>query len=599
MWWHSWFTLGLIGLIFFGLIRNYAADALLVGAVVLCGLVGIIEPREVFAGFSNTGVLTVAALYIVAAGLRETGALDMLGNRLLGAAKGERGVMGRMAITVTGLSSFLNNTPIVAMFMPILNAWCKKRQVSPSRLLMPLSFLSILGGMCTLIGTSTNLVVNGLMVERFKQDPELFGNLHSMSLFELSWVGVPCAVGGAAYLVFLSHRLLPDRRGFMEQLGDTVREYLVNMQVQAGCRLIGQSVQAAGLRQLPGLFLTEVVRGGEIISPVSPDQTLQAGDVVTFTGSVETIVDLEKIPGFVPVADEGYESGLARRRHAMLCEAVVSNTSPLIGKTIRDNDFRALYNAAVVAVHRGGERLKGRVGDIVVRNGDTLLLQAGPHFARAHRNNTDFILVSSVAESRAVRHDKAVLSLVLLAGLVALMATRAVPIVLAAFFVAGLMVATRCISVTDARQSVDFQTIITICAAFGLGKALVNSGCVASISALVVGVLGIFGPVVVLAAVFVLTSMFTMLVTNNAAAALMFPFAIAIAVQLDVNPRPFAVAVALGASTCFMSPIGYQTNLMVYAPGGYRFSDFARVGLPLNFIILVLATLLVPLVWPL
>ena len=599
VWWHGWFTFGVIIFIFVGLVLNYASDALLIGGVVLCGLAGILAPKEVFSGFSNTGVLTVGALYIVAAGLRETGALNIVGGRLLGRAKTERAVIARMAGVVTSMSAFLNNTPIVAMFIPIVTTWCKNHRVAPSRLLIPLSYLSIFGGTCTLIGTSTNLVVNGLMVEKFHENEQAFSSLHSMSLFELSYVGVPYAIIGTLYLLFIGRYLLPRREAFLTHFGESPREYLVDMRVEPGCRLIGQTVEGARLRHLPGLFLVEILRDDQLISPVGPDQRLQVGDILTFTGVVETIVDLEKIPGLVPAGDSGFESRAFLRRGAMLCEAVVSNTSPIIGKTIRDSDFRALYNAAVIAVHRGGARLKGRVGDIVLHNGDTLLLQAGAHFLRAHRHNPDFYLVSGVEDSRPVRHDKAVLSLGLLALLVILMATRTVPIVMAAFLVAGLMIVTRCISVSDARQSLDFQTLLTICAAFGLGKALVNSGLVAAVASTVVDTMGPWGPVAILAGVYLTTSIFTEIVTNNAAAALMFPFAVEIATNLHVNPRPFCMAIAFAASASFITPLGYQTNLMVFGPGRYRITDFMRIGIPLNLILLATAAILIPIFWPL
>jgi len=325
---------------------------------------------------------------------------------------------------------------------------------------------------------------------------------------------------------------------------------------------------------------------------------LKEGDILTFTGVVNNIVDLERIPGLVPFIDEDYEAQAAARRHEMLCEAVVSRTSPLINKTIRDANFRARYNAAVVAVHRGGHRLQGRVGDIELQQGDTLLLQAGPHFVDAQRNNSDFFLVSGVNDSRAVRHDKALLSLGLLGMLILLMTTGKMEIVLAAFLVAGLMIGTRCVSVADARRSVDWQTLITIGAAFGLGTGLVNSGAVEVIAGKVVAAMGPWGPRAVLLGVYVMTALFTEIVTNNAAAAIMFPFAVAIAQGLGVDPRPFAMTIAFAASASFVTPLGYQTNLMVYGPGGYSLRDFVRIGLPLTLLLVATATLLVPIAWP-
>jgi len=598
MGWEAFFCIAVMALVFWGLLRNHAPDVLLLGAVVLVTAVGIVSPREALVGFSNAGMLTVGALFVVAAALRDTGALDVAGRWVLGKTETERGALVRLAGSVTGMSAFLNNTPIVAMFIPIIVDWCKKHRLEPSRLLIPLSYLSIFGGTCTLIGTSTNLVVNGLMQETSAADPALRESLAPMGFFELGAVGLPYAVIGIAYLLLVGRRLLPTRKGFIEKLTESSREYLVNMQVQPTCRLVGQSVQEAQLRRLPGLFLIEISRQGEVIAPVPPDQILRADDTLTFTGAVGTIVDLERIPGFVPLAADASESRPAPRRGRIMCEAVMSPTSPAISRTIRDADFRARYNAAVVAVHRGGERLAGRVGDIVLRPGDTLLLQTGPHFARANRNNPDFLLVGGVDDARPVRHDRAMISLVLLLLLVVLMVTALMEIVTAAFLIAGLMVLTRCISPADARRSVDWQTLITIAAAFGLSKALVNSGLVSVVAGLLVDVTRGLGPYGVLAGVYLMTSLFTETVTNNAAAALVFPFAVAIGGQLGVNPRPFAMAVAFAASASFMTPLGYQTNLMVYGPGGYRFLDFVRVGLPLNLLLLCCATVLIPVVWP-
>ncbi len=598
MGWEAFFCLGMIVMVFWGLVTNRPPDALLLGALALVTVVGIISPDEAFAGFSNQGMLTVGALYIVASALRETGALDTVGRRILGSAKSERGVLKRLAGTVTVMSAFLNNTPIVAMFIPIITNWCKKHQIAPSRLLIPLSYLCILGGTCTLIGTSTNLVVNGLMQEVSSSKEEYRESLRPMHMFELTYVGVPYAILGILYLYFIGQRRLPSRKDLMEQLSESSREYLANLRVEPGSRLAGQTVQEAGLRQLPGLFLIEIAREDQVISPVSPDQILQADDILTFTGVVSTMVDLEKIPGLVPVGDEGYEARLVRRRGRVLSEAVVSTASPVVGKTIRDADFRALYNAAVVAVHRGGERLRGKIGDIVLRAGDTLLLQTGPHFIRANRNNRSFLLVSGVEDSRPLRYDKAIISLALLAVLITLMASGVIKIVVAAFMIAGLMVVTRCISVSDARQSVDWQTLITIAAAFGVGKAMVNSGFVETVAKGFVSVTGQWGPYAVLAGVYLMTTLFTELITNNAAAALIFPFAVAIAGQIGVSPRPFAMAVAYAASASFITPLGYQTNLMVYGPGGYRLNDFVRVGLPLNLLLMAFATVVIPQVWP-
>jgi len=594
----AWFVLAVTALVIVGLARNLAADALLWGAVIICGIAGILSLQQMFVGFTNTGMLTIAALYVVAAGVRETGALDLVGRALLGRVRTLGGVMGRLGLAVPLLSAFLNNTPVVAMFIPMLSRWCAKHRISPSRLLMPLSYMSILGGMTTLIGTSTNLVVQGMMAETVASNPELGESLRPMGLFEIGAVGLPCAVLGVGYLLLLSRRLLPQRMDMLEKIGTSPREYLVEMEVMTGCRLIGQHVDESGLRQLHGLFLAEIIRDGEIIAPVQPDHVIKAGDVLTFSGVVRTIVELEKIPGLNPIADPDYEHELSEKREKLLTEAVVSPTSPLIGQSIRDSNFRDHYNAAVVAVHRGGARLAGRLGDIVLQSGDTLLLQTGPHFDEIHRNNRDFFLVSRVSDSKPPRHDRALLSLMLVGVLVALLTSQVIPTVMAAFLVAGAMIVGGCISVAEARASLELQTLFAIAGAIALGQALLTSGAVHAIAHTAVSTLGAWGPYAVLAGIALLTMLFTEIVTNTAAAALMFPLGVATAVDLGVDPRPFVMVVALIASASFLTPIGYQTNLMVYGPGGYRFTDFGRVGLPLSILMLVIATLLAPMVWP-
>ncbi len=592
--WQGWFTLAVVVLIFIGLAKDRAPDVLLLGGAVLLAVVGIIEPKEAFAGFANEGMITVAALFVVAAALKETGALERIGGILLGKANSEKSVLTRMSFVVTTISAFMNNTPVVAMLLPVMVSWCRRHRVSPSRVLIPLSYLTILGGACTLIGTSTNIIVHGLMTEGF----ETRADLVPLRMFELAWVGIPCAIIGSLFLIFFGSKLLPERKDLIVQAGESMREYMVDMLVQPGCRLVGQRVEQAGLRHLPGLFLVELVRNGEVISPVGPDQSIESGDILAFTGSVSTIIDLERIPGLTPVADEGYEAEARRRRGRVLTEAVISGKSALVGKSIRDANFRTTYNAAVVAVHRGGERVPGRVGDIVLRNGDTLLLQTGPHFTRAHKDDPGFFLVSSVEDSRPARHERATLSLVLLAAFVVLLVTEYYTTAIAAMLIGGIMVATRCISASDARRSIDWQTLITIAASFAIGSAMESSGLVQTISELIVPNPQALAPWVILAVIYIMTNAATELISNNAAAVLMFPFAVNMADNLSADPRPFVIAVTVAASAAFALPIGYQTHLMVYGPGGYRFNDFLRVGIPMDVIVGITAIAIIPFVWP-
>jgi di/tricarboxylate transporter len=585
----GWVTLVVVLVLLLALIRNVAApDLLFVAAVTILCLFDVITPEEAFGGFANEGMLTVAMMFIIAAGLRETGVLDIMGHHVLGQTRSASLGMLRLAAVIVPLSAFLNNTPIVAMFVPIVLDWCRRSRIAPSRLLIPVSYLAILGGTCTLIGTSTNLVVNGMMIQQ---------KLPEMSLFEISRVGVPYAIIGVGYLLFAGRFLLPDRKDLLEQLGESRREYLTEMVVLPRCRLIGQSVERAGLRQLPGLFLVEIDRQGQIITPVNPDEVIEEDDELVFTGVVSSIIELERIPGLEPVDESARNVSANEKRRGRMCEAVISQTSPLVGRTVRDADFRATYGAAIVAVHRSGSRIQKKIGDIELEPGDTLLMQTGPHFERAYRNDPAFYLVSSVSDYRAFRHDQGWIAAILLVAVIILMSTGIMSTLLAATLVSLLMVALGCLSTGEARRSIEWQTLIVIATAFGVGAALEKSGVAHWLAGSFVSLAGDSQPVVGLAIIYLLVALITEVITNNAAAVLMFPVCLEAAKMYDVSPRPFLIALMLAASASFMTPIGYQTNMMVYGPGGYKFSDFFRVGAPLGLLLWLVATLLIPLMW--
>jgi len=602
MGWEAWVTLAVVLLLLWGLARNVAGpDVLLMGAAVLLTALGALSPRfpsprHLAAAFGNEGVLTVAALYVVAAGLTETGAMTQLTDRLLGLPRSVRDGQLRLMLPVAAISAFLNNTPVVAMFMPVVSDWCKKTGISPSKLFLPLSYAAVLGGACTLIGTSTNLLVQALLVEARRTDPSapVFG------MFTLSAVGVPAALAGIAYVVAVSRWLLPDRPGFRAQVADS-RQYTVEMLVEPLSPVDGHTVEQAGLRRLPGVFLTAIERNGETLVAVGPDQVLHADDRLVFVGLVDSVVDLQKIRGLVPATDDAFDRTAKRLNH-LLVEAVVSDTSPVTGQTIRDARFRTRYDAAVIAVGRNGERLPGKIGDIVLRPGDTLLLQAPPRFAARQRNSRDFLLVSSVSDSRPVRHERAGTALLIMVGMVGAAALESVTglgVFGAALLAAAAMGLTRCLSAEQARRSVDLPTLLAIVAALLIGRAIESTGLAPAVAGAMIDAARGLGPWGVLAGVYLLTLLFTELVTNNAAAALAFPIAHAAAQSLGVSPMPFAVVIAVAASAGFASPIGYQTHLMVYGAGGYRFGDFVRLGFGLDLLVMAVTLTLTPLVYPL
>ena len=588
-----WITLAVLAVTLYALIFEIAAtDVIFVAALVALVVGRVVTPKEAFSGFSSPSVLMVGALFMVAAAMRETGAMDHLGQKFLGGVKSETVALVLVVAASLVASAFLNNTTIVAMLLPVILDWCRKQNVSPSRLLIPLSFATILGGTCTLIGTSTNLVVQSRLEEK---------KLAPLTFFELGLVGVPCAIIGGIYLVTAGRWLLPKRKELIQQLEEARREYLIEMLVQPDCRLVGMTVEAAGLRNLPGLFLIEIDRGGNVIGPVGPGAMIDANDRLVFTGVVDTIVDLKKIPGLVAADEALYDFSSRGQRGRMLCEAVISTTSPLIGKSIKDADLRARYNAAVVAVHRNGQRVTNKIGDITLHPGDTLLLQTGPHFLRAHRNNPDFYLVANVEDSRSLRHDRAGIATVLFFGMIGMLAieswTGIDPMIISLAF-GGLMIMTRCISTADARQAIEWPVLVSIAASFGLGTALEKAGIAKAFADWLVGMTSGYGPIAALAAIYFGTMLLNELITNNGAANLAFPFCLAVAAKFDVDARPFIIAVTLAASYAFASPIGYQTHMMVYGPGGYRFMDFVKVGVPLNVLMWIVAVVMIPWFWP-
>ncbi len=580
-------TLGMVAAVTAGLVfTRVGPDILLLGALSVLLALGVVTPSEGLSGFSNEGMLAIAAFYVISAGLRETGALSAVVDRFFKQTGSLRVAKFRMMLPVLVMSAFVNNTPVVAAFIPAVRDWARKVGLSPSALLMPLSFAAILGGLCTIVGTSTNLVVNGLLIAETSSS--------GLGFFELAAVGLPCALAGMIYILVAGPRLLPDRIPAVEQLTDP-REYTVEMSVDEGGGLAGRRISEAGLRNLPGLYLVEIERRGHILAAVSPEERLEAGDRLVFAGITESVIDLQRIRGLTPAAGQTFKLD-APKDERRFYETVLAASSPVARKTVRESRFRTRYGAVVIAVARDGHRVSGKIGDIRLVPGDTLLLESGTHFSERFRHSRDFLLVRPIHDATPVRSDRAPVAWAILAGVVLSASSGLLPLVIAALLGAGAMIATRCLSASAARASIDLQVLIVIAAAFGLGQAMQLSGAGTLVGQAAMAVAGDH-PMAVLSAVYVATAVLTAVVTNNAAAVLMFPVGLSAATEVGLSAEATAVAIALAASASFATPVGYQTNLMVYGPGGYRFTDYLRFGLPLTGIVGVIGLLIIPRVW--
>ena len=580
--WEAWFTLGILIVTVVALAREVLPpSAIILGAVVILLIVGVLTPQQAFSGFSNPAPITVAALYVLARAVDKTGALQPLVSATLGGGKGYRWSLTRLTFPAAAASAFLNNTPIVAMLVPQVSNWADRNGLSPSRYLMPLSFAAILGGMVTVIGTSTNLVISGLLEETGSAP---------LAMFEISRLGLPIAIACMVVMVILAPFLLKDRRSAHREAEEEVREFVVSMTVESGGPLDGKAVEAGGLRHLQGVYLVEIERDGQAIAPVPPTTILLGGDRLTFVGKADTIVDLQSMRGLAS-AEQQHVGELTTSLHAFY-EVVVGAASPLVGKTLRGVEFRGRYQAAVMAIHRAGHRVQAKLGDVRLRVGDTLLLLAGPDFRDQWRDRTDFLLVSRLggAPPRTSRNAW-------LVGLVALIIVGGasfgvMPILHLSLLGALALVAFGVLTFGEARRAVDLDVIIVIASAFGLGAAMATTGLADQLAGALIGALGFLGPKGVLAGVILATVVLLAFITNNAAAVLMFPIAVSAAAGLGLDQRAFAIAVAITASASFITPIAYQTNLMVYGPGGYRFGDYARLGAPLTAVVVALILVL-------
>ena len=603
----SWITLAVIVAIIGALLTNrILPDLPMAGGLVLLVFAGIIDPVDAFLGFSNPAVLMIAALFVVAAAVRETGGVAIFSRVILGAPRQLEIALVRLCVPVALLSGFMNTTPIVAMYINQVDKWSSAIKKSLSSFLMPLSFAGILGAQLTIIGTASNLVVFGQWKEFIKSGIFDSESTLKFQLLEESigfWspaaLGVPIVIIGTVYLVFCSRWFLPLRASFSSDTKNR-RSYEHRFVVRMQSGLAGKTIAEAGLRHLPDLYLHRIERDGFELLAVNPGESLRQRDILVFVGAADSLQSLQSFPGLALEEEEEIAAVNAQRFKRRHLEAVVSNTSSLIGKTVRESKFRTKFNAAIVGVSRGGDVISGKIGNIRLRAGDVLLIETGEHFVDQWGSSSEFHLVSHVGFSRPINISRAVFSTLILVGMIIFLILGVFDRVAVVWGAALAMILLRCIDGTIARRSIDWTVLIVIASAIGIGRAVDKSGLADFVvnEMILLGKNFDLGPQAMIGLFFVMTTLLAQLVTNNGAAVMMFPIAIHLAERSEVSPLPFVMTLMVASGCSFLTPIGYQTNLMVYGPGCYAFTDYLRLGLPLTLIVGLIVIIGAPMAWP-
>jgi len=560
-----------------------AAFTFFVAAMVL-GLFGVLTPSELLAGFANEQIAVIIMLLLLGDAIRQISVIEIFFSRIFPRTSGYRGFLSRIMLWIGGFSAFLNNTPLVAVMMPYVHNWSKRNRISPSKLLLPLSYAAILGGCVTLIGTSTNLIVSGMVL-----DQTIFPDMEPLGIFDFFWVGFPMLIIGFLYLFFFGNKLLPNRNPLTQEISGSERKYLVEAMVRSNSKLVGKTIDETGLGNSKGLFLAEVVRGKSTFQVFDRSFILEAGDVLRFAGESEDIANLLSDGGGLTLPTVGMMSKLKR---SDVVEIVISHNSSLISKFVKEINLRGRYDSVLLAIHRNGERIMGKIEDVKLKAGDVLLLLAGEDFNSRSQNDVDFYLISKVKEVRKPEKYKVwtLFGGTLLA--IFLSALNIIPLFMGLLVVLVVINILGVVSAKDMPKSIDYNLAVIIALSLALGTAMIKTGVANMIADLMISVLLPLGDIAVLFGIYLVTTILAAYITNKAAVAIIFPISLTAAHTLGLNPLPFALVVSFAAAANFITPIGYQTNLMVYGPGGYTFKDFFRVGWPLTIIYMVVTVLI-------
>lgn len=577
--------------LYFLVTEKISVDLTAVGLMVLLVVSGLLTPHEAVAGFANPAVITVAAMFVVSKGMQKTGGIEFLGRQVIRVArKNLAAALALILFSVAIASAFINNTPVVILFIPVVMAMCCELGLSPSKFLIPVSYASILAGTCTLIGTSTNIIIADLSAQ--------YG-YGTLSMFELSVVGVPIALFGILFLLLAAPRILPGEANPICQLQDRGgRKYLAELRINEPSSLIGMSVKEMFARQFPELEMIDLTNKGRIYHPSRDDIKVEAGDIMLVKGTVNNLVAALHKPGIeVPSSENGLLLG-AQKDAPIVVELLIAPGSNLLGKRLSQTEIARDSDINIIAVRRRDTHMPVKqISDIKLKTGDIVLIWCSDSKLESLRSERDYLIIEDVYEE-IVHKRKAAWSVINFICMIGTAALGLADIMTCALTAAFLMIITGCIQVRDAYRSLQGDVLLLIAGTIALGLAMQKTGASELYAKMFLNVFSGFSPIIVLWGIILLTSISTQVLSNNATAVLLLPIAISTAIGIGVDPKPFIIGVCFGASACFATPVSYQTNLLVYGPGGYSFSDFLRLGVPLNLFVVVMATVIIPMVWP-
>ncbi len=565
-------------------------DLTAIGIIVVLTLSGILTPTEAVSGFSNPAVITVGAMFLISRAMIRTGVVGVIGEQVVGLTRGHAGSTIVLVLLIVALASaFINNTPVVVLFIPVMMSLGCRLGLSPSKYLIPLSYASILAGTCTLIGTSTNIIVSDLSAA--------FG-YGSIGMFELAYVGLPLAAAGLVFIMLAAPRLLPDMLNHTCELeNNDRRRYLAEMAIPQGSSLTGLNPCTGLVEKYPGIEVLELIHHSHIHHPCRDHVTIAPGNLLLVKGTPNALVNmLDDKNVEIPSSQKGLKFG--GPKETVVIELIIPPSSMLIGRRLRETELSQDPDLHVIAIERSGlHYAEKQLRNIALKNGDILLVWCRADKVDKLRGRTEWILAEDV-HHEIVHKRKAPLTALIFAGLVIGAATGLADIMVCALTAVFLLVLTGCLPFKEAYQALQANVLMLIAGTIALGTAMDKTGTSRLYAQAFLGAWSGFSPIWVLGGFILLTSISTQILSNNATAVLLLPIAISTAQGLGVDPKPFIMGVVFGASACFATPIGYQTNLLVYGPGGYRFSDYLKMGIPLNLLVLVGATLLVPVFWP-